>query len=326
MRRLSLFALIFIVLAGLYWLLEGREGKVSREPDHLLFGFEPANVQYINITPPGTETIVLQRNDEAWLVSRDGVSYAADSPAVQALLDNLAALKTNSMASRNPDRHARYEVSLETGLRVETLDRDKRALAALLIGKSGPNIFSTYVRNDDSDKVYLVDGILQNAASKSVNEWRDKTIFSFKPEQVTAYTVIGTSSLALNKTKGEWLIGSEQAPANTAVVEQAVRTLATLNAADFAEGSLEKFGLAAPAQTVTATFDDGTEAVLLLGKDVNAFQQYAKKADDQTIYIVEKHILGMLCPTMEELNAPVPDAAKEETPAAPAEAPAAKSR
>ena len=27
MRRLSLFALIFIVLAGLYWLLEGRGGK-----------------------------------------------------------------------------------------------------------------------------------------------------------------------------------------------------------------------------------------------------------------------------------------------------------
>ena len=81
-----------------------------------------------------------------------------------------------------------------------------------------------------------------------------------------------------------------------------MRTLATLSAADFAEGSLEKFGLAAPAQTVTATFDDGTEAALLLGKDVNAFQQYAKKADDETIYIVEKHILGMLCPTIEELN------------------------
>ena len=98
-----------------------------------------------------------------------------------------------------------------------------------------------------------------------------------------------------------------------------MRTLATLSAADFAEGSLETFGLAAPAQTVTAAFDDGKEAALLLGKDVNAFQQYAKKADDETIYIVEKHILGMLCPTIEELKMPATDAAKEETPAAPAE-------
>ena len=147
-----------------------------------------------------------------------------------------------------------------------------------------------------------------------------QTIFSFKPEQVTAYTFVGTTSLALNKTNGEWLIGSEHAPANTAAAEQAVRTLATLSAADFAEGPLETFGLSAPAQTVTAKFENGKEAALLLGKDVNAFQQYAKKFDDATIYIVEKHILGMLCPTMEALTEPAP---AEEVPA---EAPSALSR
>ena len=166
MRRLSLFALIFIVLAGLYWLLEG-QGKRSPKTVHLLTSFEPANVERININSPGTGAIVLQRNDGAWLVSRDGLSYAADSSAVQKLLESLAVLKADSMVSRNPERHALYEVSLETGVRVEALDRDNRALATLLIGKSGPNIFSTYVRNDDSDHVYLVDGILQNAASKS---------------------------------------------------------------------------------------------------------------------------------------------------------------
>jgi len=324
MRRLSLFALIFIVLAGLYWLLEG-QGKRSPKTVHLLTSFKPAHVERINITSPGTGAIVLQRTDGAWQVSTgQAASYAADSSAVQKLLESLAVLKADSMVSRNPDRHALYEVSKETGLRVEAHDRDKRALAALLIGKSGPNIISTYVRNDDSDQVYLVDGILQNAAAKSLNEWRDKTIFSFKTDQVTAYTVVGTSPFALNKTNGEWLIGSENTPANATAVEQAVQTLATLRAADFAEGPLEKFELAAPAQTVTAEFDDGTQAALLLGKNVNAFQQYAKKADDETIYIVEKQMLGMLCPTMEELKMPATDAAKEENPAASIESPLVK--
>jgi hypothetical protein len=315
MRRLGLFALIFIVLAGLYWLLEG-QGNRSPKTVHLLTSFKPAQVERINITSPGTGAIVLQRTDKAWQVSiGQAASYAANSSAVENLLESLAMLKADSLVSRNAERHALYEVSKETGLRVEALDRDKRALAALLIGKSGPNIISTYVRNDDSDQVYLVDGILQNAAAKSLNEWRDKTIFSFKPEQVTAYTVIGTSSLALNKTNGKWLIGTEHEPANTAAVEQAVRALTTLSAADFAEGPLETFGLAAPEQTVTAALADGTRLTLLLGKGMNAFQQYAKKADDGTIFIVEKHILGMLCPTMEELTAPETKEAKEEIPA-----------
>ena len=182
MRRLGLFALIFIVLAGLYWLLEG-QGKRSPKTVHLLTSFEPAHVERINITSPGTDAIVLQRTDGAWLVSSDGPSCAADSPAVQALLDSLKALTTGSMVSRNPERHALYEVSPETGLRVETLDRDNRVLAALLIGTSGPNIFSTYVRDDNSDHVYLVDGILQNAASKTLNEWRDKPFFPLNPNR-----------------------------------------------------------------------------------------------------------------------------------------------
>ena len=82
MRRLSLFALIFIVLASLYWLLEG-QGKRSPKTVHLLTSFEPAHVERINITSPGTGAIVLQRTDGAWQVSTgQAASYAADSSAV----------------------------------------------------------------------------------------------------------------------------------------------------------------------------------------------------------------------------------------------------
>ncbi len=309
MRRLSLFALIFIVMAGLYWLLEGSDSKHAvREPDHLLRGFEPANVERINITGSSTDAIALQRTDNVWQVATSkGTTHAADNSAVQSLLESLIKLKAGSMVSRKPDRHALYEVSPETGLHIKALNHKKQTLADLLIGKSGPNIFSTYVRVADSDKVYLVDSILQNKVSKSLNEWRDKTIFAFDPELAITYTVTGDPSLTLKKTDGEWRLESENAPANTTAIEQTVRTLATLSAVDFAEGPLEEFDLAAPARTVTAEFEDGTHATLLLGRDANAFQQYAKTTDAETIYIVEKHILGMLCPTIEDLKAPEPE-------------------
>ncbi len=316
MRRLSLFAIIFIVMAALYWFLEGPKIKnADREPNNLLSSLESANVERINISSANSGAIVLKRAANGWQVAADHKTfYTADSPSVEALFESLAQLTTTSLVSRNSDRHALYEVSPETGVQVEVLGVGG-TLANVLIGKSGPNIFSTYVRVAEKDEVYLVDGILQNATSKTLNEWRDKTVFAFNPDLVTTYTVTGDHSLALDKTDGKWLVGPENAPANTTVVEQAVRTLATLNAVDFADGSLKEFELISPARTVTAEFDDGKQATLLLGKDTNAFQQYAKTADGETIYIVEKHILGMLCPTIEDLKAPEPE---EEVPAEPA--------
>jgi hypothetical protein len=309
MRRLSLFALIFIMLVGLYWLLEGRGGKNAvREPDHLLTGFKPADVNRINITCSDSDPIVLQRTDGGWQVAADrGASYAADSSAVQTLFESLTELKTNSMVSRKPARHALYEVSPETGLYVEALDRKKRTLAEVLIGKSGPNIFSTYVRTTDSDAVYLVDGILQNTASKTLNEWRDKTIFGFNPELIRTYTVTGDRSLSLHKDAYAWQIDTGKPTVDTAAIDKVVHTFASLNAVDFAEGSLEEFALSAPARTISAEFADKKLATLLLGADANAFQQYAKRADADTIYIIEKHLVNMLCPTIEELNTPEPE-------------------
>jgi len=309
MRRLSLFALIFIMLVGLYWLLEGRGGKnAAREPNHLLTGFKPANVDRINITCSDSDPIVLQRTNGGWQVAADrGASYPADSSAVQTLLESLTELKTNSMVSRKPDRHALYEVSPETGLYVEALDREKRTLAEVLIGKSGPNIFSTYVRTTDSDAVYLVNGILQNTASKTLNKWRDKSIFSLDPENVHAYTVHGDCSLALRKNNTMWLREPGNTPVNTGAITKLMHRFADLSAVDFAKGTLEEFALNEPARTITAEFADKKLATLLLGADANAFQQYAKRADADTIYIIEKHLMNMLCPAIEELNPPEPE-------------------
>jgi hypothetical protein len=184
-----------------------------------------------------------------------------------------------------------------------------------MIGKSGPNIFSTYVRTADSDTVYLVDGILQAPASRTLNEWRDTTVFKIDPALVRAYRVSGSCSLSLRKSADGWQSGSGQ----TAEEESAarlIRSFTSLRAADFAQGPLEEFGLAGPSRAITAECADGTRATLLLGNDANAFQQYAKTADADTVYIIEKHLLESLCPTIEQLNAPAPDASPDAAPAA----------
>ena len=304
MRRLCLFTALFIILAGLYWLLEGPEkNNASREPGAVLIGFSSANVERITLTTPSADVIVLQRIDAGWQVSAgQDNAYAADSSAVQKLLTTLAALNTGSVVSRNSKRHALYEVSPETGLLIEMADSAQRPIAKLLIGKSGPNIFSTYVRAADSDAVYLVDGILKDKVSKTLSEWRDKSLFELEPGALHSYTVSGDMRLSLQKKSGTWQAGDVAVSAKA--VGQLLQSFASLNSVDFSEGPLEEFGLTEPARVITAGLENGERTSLLFGSDTNAFQQYAKTADSDTIYIVEKHILGMLCPTLEELIAP----------------------
>jgi hypothetical protein len=308
MRRLSLFAIIFIVMAALYWFLEGPKIKnADREQNNLLSGLESPNVERINISSASSGAIVLKRADNGWQVSEDLTTFStADSTAVEALFESLAQLKNDSLVSRNSDRHALYEVSPETGIQVEVLGGEG-TLANVLIGKSGPNIFSTYVRVAEKDEVYLVDGILQNATSKTLNEWRDKAVFDFDPGLIQEYTISGDSSLALYKNAQTWQAGKDKMPVSVEAVESVMQNFANLNAVDFAEGTLADCSLTTPARTITAKFEDGTHVNLLLGGDANAFQQYAKTADGETIYIIEKHILGMLCPTIEDLKAPKPE-------------------
>lgn len=309
MRRLSFFALLFVVLACLYWLLEGSAGKKSAtEPVDLISGFDPAAIERVTISDPQSETIMLQRSGTGWKVATNDTGYAADTATVQALLTSLADMKTGTVVSRNSKRHALYDLSPETALRVETLDTSGTT-ADVMIGKNGPNIFSTYVRIADSDAVYLVDGILKGKVSKTLKEWRDKTVFDLAPDTITGYTVTGEGVLNLHKSAQGWHVG--EAAVSTEAVEQSLRTFATLSAVDLGDGPLDELGLARPVKTVTAKLKDGSRMTLLMGKDKNAFQQYAKTADSDTVYVIEKHILGMLCPSMEDLNTP---AAEEEAP------------
>jgi len=315
MRRLGLFALVFIVLAALYWLLEAPGSKPgARQDAPLLAAFTPGDIARIAITCPRNGAVELTRTETGWQVTVPGTesSYAADAASVQKLLDQIATLTAGTKVSRNPGRHALYEVSADTGLRVQAFDGNGTSAAAVLIGKSGPNIFSTYVRAADNDNVYLVDGILQGAASKTLNEWRDKSLFSFDPQNVQTYNVTGDCTLALSKNEDDWFAGPDNTPVDTDAVAKLMQSFAAISAADFADGALEDFGFARPSRIITVELEDETRVSLLSGSDANAFQQHAKRSGADTVYIIEKYQLDGLCPTIEELTTPEPD--QEEPP------------
>lgn len=86
-------------------------------------------------SPDRTTTIarVLEQGKPRWVV-RELWDHPADLNRVRSLIDSLRALQTRDIESVNPEMQDAYEVSLETGVRVEVWDENGELLADVVAG------------------------------------------------------------------------------------------------------------------------------------------------------------------------------------------------
>jgi len=158
------------------------------------------------------------------------------------------------------------------------------------------------------------------AFDRELKEWRDKTIFSLNQQEITDYQVKGDMQYHMQKAvNGPWeMVAPEKFSPKKEIVEDCLKTIAALKAADFAEGRLQEFQLDKPVREITITLKGGAAKTLLIGKDKNAFQRFVKTADADTIYVLEMYNLEKLTPALAVLKlgeaaktAPAPDKKQE---------------
>jgi hypothetical protein len=195
-------------------------------------------------------------------------------------------------------------VDAANGVDVQIDDAAQKSLAHFVVGKSGPDLFSTYLRQADGQEVVLCGGMLKMAFDRELKEWRDKTVFSLNQQEITDYQVKGDLQYHLQKTAGgSWeVIAPEKFSPKKEVAEDCLKTIAALKAADFAEGRLQDFQLDKPVREITVTLKGGAARTLLVGKDKNAFQRFVKTADADTIYVLEIYNLEKLSPALAVLK------------------------
>jgi len=218
--------------------------------------------------------------------------------AVEKLLDAVTEMKIETIASKNPKNFDSVEVTEKNGIEISILDSSKNSMASLVIGKSGPDLFSTYVRNLASNKVILTTGMLKNDFGRDLNEWRDKKVYDFKNKDITEYIVTDNMTLHLKKENNLWqAVKPENLELDQKKVKELTGSFADLDAASFSYDNDTKCGFDIPSKTIKAIFSDNSKETLIIGKDKNAFQFYAKKNGGDTIYIIEKYNLDSICPS-----------------------------
>lgn len=267
MSKSSPFRLPYL-LAGLLLILlifalldnpNRRESKQDTYKDQsLIQAFDETKVNKIELKKK-EQTVILQNSDTGWTVASSN-NYKANKTNVEELLQKIKAMKIDSLASKNKEKQDSLEVTNEKALHVIAYDKDNKALADFLIGKTGPSWPSQYVRKVESDEVLLVKENLAVTFDRPANDWRDKTIVSFDPQQISQLTVYYKhddrpdlmTRAPFKKENNQWfMIDTFTTPTGTNVttdqekVQALLAKISTLTTLDFLDNAkLEDYGLA----------------------------------------------------------------------------------
>ncbi len=96
----------------------------------------------------------------------------ADEEKIKSGLGVVFNLEKGTLTAKSKDKHDMLQVG-SAGVLIAGFDKDGKKLFGLIVGKSGPDLISTYVRNDNSDNVYLIETPLVGAFSTRSSDWKD---------------------------------------------------------------------------------------------------------------------------------------------------------
>lgn len=305
-KKTLILAAVLGFLLILFYLSESPKKETEKSgPPLFIPGFDKARAAAVIINSKAKGEISLRKKADGWIVAANKKTYAADTAAIDNLLETAAKIRVESVVSRSPGKFKAFEVDPENGVDVRIEDAAQKNIAHFVVGKSGPDLFSTYLRLADAQQVVLANGMLKMAFEREMKEWRDKTIFSLNQQEITDYLVKGDVQYHMQKAaSGAWeMIAPEKFAPKKDIVEDCLKTVSALKAVDFAEGRLQDFQLDKPVREIIITVKgSGAAKALLIGKNKNAFQCFVKTSDADTVYVMENYNLEKLSPALAVLK------------------------
>ena len=143
-----------------------------------------ADINQLTVSKTG-ETITLKRQDGQWrLMPGD---YPADTAQVERMLKSVAELEITALVSETQS-YARYELDGDRRIDVK-LFTDSQLIRQVAIGKAASTFRHTHVLVGDDHKVYHAGGSFRWEFDKSIDDLRDKTVFSFARDAITSISI-----------------------------------------------------------------------------------------------------------------------------------------
>lgn len=220
--------LILLIVVAFLLLQNPGERSAPVSTGEYLATIDSLAVDGIQIKSP-TVDIVLEKQGVEWYL-RTPLSFRADQSNVAQLIQQAKNLEVKNVVSSNPEKQSLFQVD-STGTMV-TISEGGAEKASFILGKTGPTYSETYARRKGSDEVVLVSNMMNYVFTRSVKEWRDRSIVSVPKETIKQITYqYGDTTFSVEFRDSLWFVAND--PADPPVVEGILSSLAAFQADDF---------------------------------------------------------------------------------------------
>ena len=248
--------------------------------DRRLIRLNMDTVDRITLQPAGKPPVLLQRQQEDWILgnskNRTNAPLPANSAKILKFVRDLQIQKISAFVTDVASDLAKYGFD-QPQLRVifsayaseNTVETSagEQPILTLAFGKTEGNV--VYARVEDEPSILAVDKELLGTISQTFVEWRARRLFSFKLQEITNLETtsfadgIAKSTVSLMLKTGNWELDSGAFPGmlNRVNIQSLLNTLATLNVMEWTSepGPVPAFS------SISFTTNSGQVRKLILG-------------------------------------------------------------
>jgi hypothetical protein len=252
MKKLNNKILFIILLALAVVFALSRIFRASSFEGNLpktLLTLDTAAVTEIKVFPntEKNKEVKLLREGKNWTVKIENRTATAERGSVVGAMGQFAHLKPLRLVSKKKTKWKEYSVG-DTSTQVKFMKGDE-LLADLRVGKVGfnqqpgrqqfnPGGAFTYLRLNNQDEVYAVEGFLESTFDRSYNDWRDKAFLRLNQNTITkvTFTYPADSGFVIEKREKKWWLNNSEA--DSVKVKGFLSQLEYKNATTFADDFL----------------------------------------------------------------------------------------
>jgi len=275
-----------------------------------VIGFEKSEVRSLDLKNKNG-SFVFEKSAGDWKITKPG-GYDADGTEVDKILNRLNSERAKEYVDEDPTNLSQYGLT-NPGVQVDLMLGENRAKKTLFIGKLNGDKY--YAKDESRKPVFQVDSAFVSVLNPDLYTLRLKDLADFSSTEVNRFELeFSGQTIVCNKdTSDTWMIiKPESRKAKSWKMSTITREAAQLEVVEFVDdspSSFAQYGLSDPQVRAKFYVKDVLQLDVLLGKE-KGDNVYAKLANAQSVYLVEKNLLDTWRPQLNDI-AEEPEASTE---------------
>jgi hypothetical protein len=275
----------------------GMDKQVKDLRDKQILTFSDDSIRRIAVQR-GDGRVLLKKTDEAWTIE-EPAPYTADATTVRSFLATLRSLRAVDFVAEEAADLAAYGLDAPRVSITLYGDKEDDQKQVLVGGENDKK--DVYVKVAGRAAVYTAGSWVFRDLDKTLNDFRDKTIFAFEPDAVTTIKLVHADGEQLSFTRADkdtpWALADHDDPPEASKVAQLLTDLKDLKGFEIATeepDDLGAWGLAEPELTVSLGSKDGPLASVKFGshraEEGTAVDHTALREGEPTVFKLREYV------------------------------------